>query len=114
MEEKSSLLLYDAGAHRNGCVDCALTQSVTRQNISERIIYQFLNFRFTGNEKEHPLRRLELSVYESPVTIIGSDGSEIANSLDKAFGSLLDVGTVYHTDDVDGKIIEMATGKMSK
>ena len=72
------------------------------------------NFRFTGNEREHPLRRLELSVYENPVTIVGSDGSDIANSLDAVFGSLLDVGTVYHTDDVDGKIIEMATGEKSK
>ena len=70
--------------------------------------------RFTGSEREHPLRRLELSVYENPVTIIGSDGSYIANSLDTAFGSLVDVGTVYHTDDVDGKIIEMATGEISK
>ena len=71
-------------------------------------------FRFTGNEREHPDRRLELIAYNNPVTIVGSDGSDIANVLEKTFGSLLDVGTVNYTDDVNSKIIEMSTGEISK
>jgi len=65
---------------------------------------------FTGNEREHPYLRLELSGYDDPVTFVGSDGSDIANSLNRTYGSLVDIGTVVYTDDINNKIINMSTG----
>eukprot|EP00092_Neocalanus_flemingeri_P060351 GFUD01072319.1.p1 GENE.GFUD01072319.1~~GFUD01072319.1.p1 ORF type:complete len:1563 (-),score=388.51 GFUD01072319.1:54-4385(-) len=65
---------------------------------------------FTGNEREHPLRKLKLSGYSDPVTFVGSDGSDIANILNTTFGSLVEDGTLFYAEDVERKIIEMSTG----
>jgi len=65
---------------------------------------------FSGNEKKHPERKLVLDAYENPVTVVGSDGSDVANSLNKTFSSLLTVGSSIFTADVEKTIIEMGTG----
>ena len=69
--------------------------------------------RFSGNEKKHPERKLVLDAYDNPITVVGSDGSDVANSLNKTFSSLLTAGSSLYTDDVENMIIKMGTGRCS-
>ena len=52
-----------------------------------------------------------LDAYDNPITVVGSDGSDVANSLNKTFLSLLTVGSSVFTADVEKTIIEMGTGR---
>ena len=52
-----------------------------------------------------------LDAYDNPITVVGSDGSDVANSLNRTFSSLLTAGSSYYTDDVEKMIIEMGKGR---
>ena len=109
MEEENSLLFYDYGSYWHGCPHSALTKSVSIPT-SQTTLISF-GLRFSGNEKKHPERKLVLDAYDNPITVLGSDGSDVANGLNKTFSSLLTVGSSIFTADVENTIIEMGTGR---
>ena len=66
--------------------------------------------RFTGSEKEHPIRSLDLNAYTDPITFVGSDGSGTSNILSTTYKSIIHTGTVKTTGNVQNEIINEGTG----
>ena len=66
---------------------------------------------FTGNVRERPVRLLDLESYTKPLTFIASDGSEVGNSLQAEYNSLVTSGvTEVTSEDLDEVIIDRSTG----
>ena len=69
--------------------------------------------RYTGNERESPARYLTLNSYSDPVTFIGSDGSEIGDSLQSTFRSIIVAGDTKLSRNLSQDIISNSTGQLN-
>lgn len=65
----------------------------------------------SSNERAHPFRDITLEAYKNPTTFVGSDGSQIANSLRKEyFKTLGKDGTTFNSTNVIQDILVAANG----